>query len=363
MATLARRIVTIGSYAALALLVAATAPLLFGLAALRDRRRGDRRWPTLRGLTFVALYLGCELLGVLASGVLWVALAGGRVGRRDTPAARLTGLADRYLAANFRLQRWWARTLYRGAARVFALRTVVDGDAAVRTGPFILLSRHASIGDTILPAVCIADRHGIMLRYVMKHELRWDPCLDIVGGRLPNAFVRRGTPDGAREVAALQGLLAHLGSHDAVLIYPEGTRVSPAKRARALARLREVAAPPLLAIAARLRHTLPPRLAGTLGLLDANPGADVVLCAHTGFEGAATFRDLFDGTLIGRTVRVAFWRVPCAALPREPAARAEWLYAQWLRIDTWIAAASGEAECAGAAPDTGAAAVAGGVGR
>ena len=47
----------------------------------------------------------------------------------------------------------------------------------------------------------VAREARIRLRYVLKHELRWDPCLDIVGWRLPNAFVRRGAQDTAGDVA------------------------------------------------------------------------------------------------------------------------------------------------------------------
>jgi 1-acyl-sn-glycerol-3-phosphate acyltransferase len=334
--TLLRRLVAVTLVASLCLLTVLGLPLLLPLAAAADLLRRTRRWPTVRCLLFVTIYLLCEAVGVAVSALLWLVAGWRGAGTGTTPAARLTGYSDAYLAANFRLQRWWARTLYRGAERVFDMHTVVEGDAAVRRGPFLLLSRHASIGDTVIPAVYISDRHGVMLRFVMKRELLWDPCLDIVGNRLPNHFIQRGAGESQREIAALQRLMEHLGGDDGVLIFPEGTRFSPAKRDRAVARLQGVVTPRLLAMAARLRHTLPPRLGGTLGLLEHNPGVDVVLCAHTGFEGAATFRDLLAGSLIGREVRVAFWRVPFADIPRDAPARAEWLYAQWLRIDAWI---------------------------
>lgn len=334
----ARRVAMITIYASAWLLLLVTLPAMALAAATADLWRGDRRWPTLRCLAFALLYLSCELAGVAAAGALWLATGGGR-GRASIPAARLTGLSDAYLRANFRLQCWWARRLFRGAERVFGLRTAVSGDAAVRTGPYLLFVRHASIGDTVLPAVYIGARHGVMLRYVMKRELLWDPCLDIVGNRLPNYFVQRGSGDSQREIAAVQRLVEALGPQDGVLIYPEGTRFSPAKRERVVARLRGALPARLQAHAERLRHTLPPRLGGVLGLLEKNPGADVVFCAHTGFEGAASVRDLLAGALIGRQVRVAFWRVPFASIPRDADGRAEWLYAHWRRIDDWVDAA------------------------
>jgi len=349
--TILRRLATVPLYTSLTLLVVVGLPLLLPLALLADALRGDRRRPVTRCLLFFALYLLSESAGTLAAFALWLfsgVWAGG--GRRDSPSARLTGLPDAYLAANFRLQRWWARTLLHGAERIFGMRTEVAGDDAVRQGPFLLFSRHVSIGDTVVPAVHVADRHDIMLRFVMKRELLWDPCLDIVGNRLPNYFVRRGSGEGEREVAAVQGLLEHLGPRDGVLIYPEGTRFSPAKRDRFVERMRGIAPPRLLAMAESLRHTLPPRRGGPLGLLEKNPGLDAVFCAHTGFEGAATFHDLLAGSLIEQHVRVAFWRIPFAAIPTEAAARAEWLYEQWQRIDAWIDAARG-GNAAGAPQD------------
>lgn len=338
-----RRLAAITLYASAWLLLLLTLPLTAAVAAAADWWRGDRRWVLLRCLAFALLYLSCEVAGVVVAALLW--LGSGvwtGAGARRTPSAQLTGLPDTYLRANFRLQCWWARTLFRGAERIFGMRTTVSGDAAVREGPFLLFLRHASIGDTVLPAVWIADRHGIMLRYVMKRELLWDPCLDVVGNRLPNYFVRRGSDDSEREIAAMQRLLDALGPRDAVLIYPEGTRFSPEKRDRFVARLRGAAPAQLLTVAESLRHTLPPRLGGPLGLLDRNPGIDAVFCAHTGFEGAATFHDLVGGALVGRTIHVAFWRVPFAQIPSDRTARAEWLYDHWRRIDEWIARTAGE---------------------
>jgi len=200
--------------------------------------------------------------------------------------------------------------------------------------------RHVSTADTLLPVVLLTGRAGIVLRYVLKRELLWDPCLDIVGNRLPNCFVRRESGQSAAEIAAVVRLLDGLAAHEGVLIYPEGTRFTPAKRERALARLAEGPAtePALLARARALTNLLPPRLGGPLALLESNPGADVLFCAHTGFEGTRSLADLMAGGLVGTTVRVRLWRVPFAEIPRTRSAMASWLYDHWARMDAWIAA-------------------------
>jgi len=283
---------------------------------------GRRRWATTRCLLFILLYLSCEVVGLAACMATWL----------------LQGVAGRarYLHWNFRLESWWANTLFSGAQRIFSMRLAVEGVEAVSRGPFLLFLRHASIGDTLLPAILISRPHGIVLRYVLKQELLWDPCLDVVGNRLANYFVRRGSGDTENEIAAVQRLLDDLGPHDGVLLYPEGTRFTEAKRRRVLDRLAASDDETARRRASSLRHILPPRLGGALGLLEVNRGADAVFCAHVGFEGAGTFRDLINGTLIDQLIRVVFWRVAFSDIPTQRAERVDWLWRHWKRMDDWI---------------------------
>ncbi len=91
-----------------------------------------------------------------------------------------------------------------------------------------------------------------------KRELLWDPYLDLAGHRLATAFVRRESREHDVDVAVVEALARDLGPHDAVVIFPEGTRFTAAKRARILAMLaeRDEAA---FAHALRLKNLLPPR--------------------------------------------------------------------------------------------------------
>lgn len=292
-------------------------------AVVTDLVRGGP-WPILRCAVYLTLYLVCELVGVVAAAVLWL--------RSGVYAG---GSRARFLRWNVALQSWWASTLYRGAERIFALETTLEGDEAIVPGPILMLIRHVSQADTLLPVVYVTRRHGIALRFVLKQELLWDPCLDIVGHRLPNAFVRRGSGESAREIEAVQCLMDDLGPQEGVLIYPEGTRFSPEKRARALEKL-ALRMPPVVAQAARLRHVLPPHVGGVLGLLERNRDADVVFCAHTGFEPAGSPADLVGGKLVGARIRVRFWRVASAEIPVDDDARVRWLYQEWQRMDDWI---------------------------
>jgi 1-acyl-sn-glycerol-3-phosphate acyltransferase len=166
---------------------------------------------------------------------------------------------------------------------------------------------------------------------VLKRELLLDPCLDIVGHRLPNAFVRRDGVDG--DVDAVVDLTRDLGERDGVLNYPEGTRFSPEKQRRVVERLSEKGRIELALRAERMRHVLLPRPGGPLALLAAAPDADVVLCMHHGFEAAASAADLWSGRLIGRRIQVRCVRYPSDEFPSDPE---DWLLDRWDEVDAYV---------------------------
>jgi 1-acyl-sn-glycerol-3-phosphate acyltransferase len=317
-----RRALTIPGFLFFGAVAIAALPVLIPLLLVHDAVRGNR-WSGVRSLLALAHYFVGEALGVAASGVVWI----------------VASLApSRAIDWNFRLQCRWASWLFDGTRWLYGLRVGVTGADAVRSGPLLLFVRHASVIDTLLPAVLVSSRTGLRLRYVMKRELLWDPCLDIVGQRLPNAFVRRGQGGAEADVARVRELARDLGPRDGVMLFPEGTRFTPRKRQQVLARLAETAEPKHVERGRALQHVLPPRLGGVLALLDAAPGVDVVFCAHTGFESLHTLNDLWSGALVGRAIDVAFWRVPAATIPAGHAARVDWLFDGWSRVDAWLEA-------------------------
>jgi 1-acyl-sn-glycerol-3-phosphate acyltransferase len=328
-----RRAATISGCVLIWLLLLAAFPLLLIAGPITDlvrvpgaRARGprikrDQPWIVTRCVFFFPFYFSCEVFGIIASFVIWLA-SGVWMGASRT----------RFLDWNFALQRWWANALCRGAQRVFRIRIDVEGADELRDGPVIVFLRHASIADTLLPAVFIANPNGLRLRYVLKHELLLDPCLDIVGNRLPNSFVRRTAGDSYRVVE----LMKDLGPPDGVIIYPEGTRFTEAKRRALIDQLERKGEIYLSQKAHMLKNVLPPRLGGPLALLERNEAADVVFCAHFGFDGVVDLRDFLRGSLVGRVVKVRFWRVPFASIPATRDARKEWLFENWMRIDDWV---------------------------
>ena len=214
------------------------------------------------------------------------------------------------------------------------MKVSTEGLELARSGPFLLFVRHASMADTVLAAAFVANPGRLLLRYVLKRELLWDPCLDLVGRRLPNAFVNRRGPDLDAEGSAIAGLATGLDARSAVLIYPEGKRFAEETRAAAVAALEEKGQDELARTARGFRNVLPPRLRGPLALLDAAKGVDVVLLEHTGFEGASTFPKLWQGALVGGALRIRLRRIPASAIPAE--GRDRWLFERWAGMDRWI---------------------------
>lgn len=315
-----RRAVTISIYAAAWVLLTMLAPLWIPVATVAGLVR-RRSFILLRLLVFGWFYFGLELIALLLiAGVLAV--------------SRDHRVADERLYA---LQAWWASINLRFAQTLLRLRIEVVGAEDAVPGPAVWLIRHASILDTLLPCACVQRPFRFRVRYILKQELLFDPCIDVVGNALPNYFVDR-TGDTERELRGIRKLVADLGD-DGVLLFPEGTRFSEKKREKALAKV--AAERPAFADRARaLTHVLPPKPGGALTLLDALPGVDCVFFAHSGLEAFAKIENLLSGEVVGSTVHLRIWRVPRGDVPTEAEARLTWLYDEWSKVDALVRDAS-----------------------
>ena len=173
------------------------------------------------------------------------------------------------------------------------------------------------------------------IRHALKAELLIDPCFDLAGHRWSNVFIKRDSGHPEREIEILQRMMKDLGT-DGVVIWPEGTRFTPEKRERVLAKLQKTN-PELYQDASALKNLLPPHRGGPLGLLEVNDAkADAVFCAHVGFEALQHIRSFVNGSMIGAGVRIKYWRVPYADIPTDREGRTKWLYDWWKVMDAWV---------------------------
>jgi 1-acyl-sn-glycerol-3-phosphate acyltransferase len=316
-----RRALTGPALLTLTPLYLAALPTALAGAAVYDLSLG-RRLTTTRFAAALGINLSMHVAAL--AGVFSAWLVGGRWAGAD-------GRLEEELEQ--RMQSLWARATWAACGRVYGMNLEVEGAECATEGPVLLLPRHSSLIDTLLPLVLLSKEPGLRLRYVMKRELLWDPVLDALGHRWPTAFVRRGTRDPA-ELNKVVHLADGLGERDAIVLFPEGTRYSDEKRDHILETLRS-ADPERYEVARHLKNLLPPHPAGVLALLDAAP-VDPVFVAHTGLEGANHFEDLLEGTLVGSLVRVKMWRVARSDIPEGPSERRAWLNEQWQKVDDWI---------------------------
>jgi 1-acyl-sn-glycerol-3-phosphate acyltransferase len=319
-----RRLRGVAIEVAALILLTLLAPVLVVAAAVLDAALWLRRrkpWMALRLLGMAWWFLVGELYGLLGLFAIWTLSCG-----RDSARRR---------QRVFRLKRRWLGSHLAGIRALFRMRFEIEGLELAGPGPVIVMIRHASIIDNALPDVIVGSAHDLGFRFIIKRELRMLPTIDIGGRWVPTLFVRRASGDTAGELERLQALTVNLSAGEGVLIYPEGTRWTPEK----LTRAKEIIAerqPELAPLAARLRYVLPPRLGGTLALLQSARDADVVIFGHVGLDGFQYISDIWAGGLVGTTVRLKFWRFPAAEVPSEREQLIVWLYHRWQELDDWI---------------------------
>ena len=301
----------------------ASAPLVIPLVVAGDVIRRPPRLPMLRVYGFLAQYLFNDSTEILLAGPLWV-LAG--LGTRlDTEPSR---------RRHERLQAWSIRILAKRAERLLGISHVFDpnSEAALGPGPAIVLCRHVNVFDASLPSL-LYQRIGCHTRGVIMAELLADPGFDLLYQRTGSVFIARdGTPSARRHV---QSLGEGLDVRTVAVIFPEGRLFRHDALERAMVRLLE-RSPERAARLASLRHLLPPRPAGFLGLLDAAPSADVVIINHFGFDDVPALADLARGAPLDLEIQVSVRRFARETVPVSADERIEWLDARWVEMDQWV---------------------------
>jgi 1-acyl-sn-glycerol-3-phosphate acyltransferase len=312
--TIARRLASISGLFVAAVLLLVMLPVWIPVTIVADLVRARWRLPLARLLLFALGWAWLESASVVITFGLWA------VGQRNNREV------------HYRLQTWWAANVLGVLRATTGIRVTAEDVDQITPGPAIMLCRHASLADSLVSAWVITSLAGLRPRYVLKRELLVDPCLDIVGNRLPNHFLDRDATDSQVELEALTRLSTGMGERDIAVIFPEGTRASPSKRERAMEKLRErdpVRAERLGA----LQHLLPPRPAGSAALIAGAPHADIVIGWHVGFDGLDTFSGVMRH-LAHKPPEVRFRtrRIPRSEVPAGPAFT-EWIDSVWLQAD------------------------------
>jgi 1-acyl-sn-glycerol-3-phosphate acyltransferase len=321
-----RRPLTVTLWLVLSVLCLVLSPLLIAVAAIASAL--TRRPRALIVTRLVVAYFARELVVLIACGALWLA----------SGAGVLMG-TERFQRLHYRLLRWFVHGLIGKAIELlrldFAPEPSEEATRALKNDPPLLFfSRHAGPGDTFLLADLLLSRFDRFPSVVFKQTLAIDPCIDLIGHRLPHALL--DTADREECEAQIEKITAALGPRGVLLLFPEGGNFTPERRRSALRKLWRNGRRREAAKAREMANVLPPRPTGALAALRSNPAADVIFAAHTGLGLAAFPRELWREMPIGRTLRTRMWLVPADERPTDPDSQVEWLYEWWKRVDQWI---------------------------
>jgi 1-acyl-sn-glycerol-3-phosphate acyltransferase len=314
-----RRLISMPGLILGAVILTVAIPVWLPLVLVIDACRLRWRFPLARLLSFAVCWAWLETVGVVCSAFYW-----------------LTG-QSKNLTKHYALQRWWADRLLAALKATCGFSVEVEEIEALQPGPILMFARHASLADSLVSAYVVTTLAQMKPRYVLKRELLADPCLDVVGQRLPNHFLDRNATDSTPELQALEALVTDIDASTVGIIFPEGTRANDKKRKRAIEKIALIDS----ARADRLqdmKHLLPPRPAGAAAMLRGCPSADVVFAWHVGFEGLDTFGGILRA-ISSRMPPIRFHlrRVERTGIPSNSITDTDeltkWLDGEWMRMD------------------------------
>jgi 1-acyl-sn-glycerol-3-phosphate acyltransferase len=318
---LVRRPLTITAATLLALVLAVTSvvavPVLFVIDLVTGYPTGKR----VRAWLLVTATLWTEVVGVVGA----LALAVWHLnGRRDP---------ERWTSDNYRLEHWWCRRHLKNLGRFAGVSVTLDDPTPLEGGPSIMVARHSSHIDAIVPLLVLAENDRLA-RYTLKEDLKWAPAMDLVGGRTPNVWIDRSTP-GSEMFGHVEQLAADMPDAGTCVIFPEGTFRTQERHDRAIERLRK-SREDLAEKATGLRYVLPPRPAGTLALMRGAPDADIIVLANVGVEGRSSLREIIATITDKRAIEIHATRHPRSTVPDDEDLINSWLIERWLEMDDWI---------------------------
>jgi DNA-binding NarL/FixJ family response regulator len=318
--------VTVTVWLLMSIVCLALSPVLLAVAA--GVSVVTRRPQPLIFTRLVVAYFALELATLIACGALWLASAGGLFMGRQL-----------FQRLHHRLLRWFVHGFARRWLALLEIEVAEEEhteaiDALEADAPLLFFSRHAGPGDTIILIDRLLTRFDRVPSVVFKQSVTIDPSVDLIAHRLPHAVL--DTADKEECEARIAEVAAGLGSRGVLLLFPEGGNFTAERRRRAVRKLWRIGRRREALDAERMTHVLPPRPSGALAALRGNPGADVIIGAHSGLGLAAFPREIWRAAPLGKTFTTHMWLSPAAERPVEPDAQVTWIYDWWKRVDDWI---------------------------
>lgn len=308
-----------------ALLSVLVSPILFAIAIVLDLfGRGRRKF--FRMTRLFVVFMACEVAGLTAAFVLWIASGFG-----------ISIRSPNFRRVHYRLLAWWLRNISREIQVAFGFTIEVPAQPPIE-GPVIVFSRHAGPGDSVFITGVLLHDFDRAPRIVGKKELEFSPFFDVMGHRLPMRFIRPHPKQREIALEAVRDAASNLEDRDAFVLFPEGGNFTPHRRQHVIESFERKGLTVDAAFARDLVNVLPPHPSGPIAAINETPHADVVFVAHTGTEDLISPSIIWRGIPFGRTIRANYWHVASSDIPTTDESRIAWLNAQWLGIDRWISA-------------------------
>ena len=227
---------------------------------------------------------------------------------------------------------------FRECRRVLRLKIETVGPApdAYPGQPLLVFCRHAGPADSFTLIYALMHWYRREPRVVLKDTLAWDPAIGVLLSRLPNRFISPNPGAESRVETEIGELASNLDENDCFVIFPEGGNFTPRRRERAISRLRRLGMSRMAQRAEEMTHVLAPRPGGVLAALDAAPGADVLLVAHTGLDHVVSLADVWHSLPMDKRLQMAWWRISREDIPVDRDERIEWLFTWWQHVDEWV---------------------------
>lgn len=321
-----RRIILTPAVLLAAAIGVVASPVTVVVTVGRDLILRRKRFPTLRLAALVVGALVIETFAMALLFITWIFTGFGKLGSEHW----WWHLHRSYIG-------WYTHAMLTLITSVLRTKVIWRDHADLSSGPVVIAARHTSFFDALIPATVLSQRNKLLSHHILAHGLRYSPCIDIVGHRFPNRFIKRTPGKGSTELGPIRDIGGLLDDRSAAIIFPEGTFRTPERFERAV---RGIARhqPEMAARARELNHVLPPRSNGTFALLQGAPTADLVVCTNTGFEPFGSIKDIVARPYTHTPIIVETWRIARADIPDDTDAFSDWLFDQYVVIDEWVSA-------------------------
>lgn len=224
---------------------------------------------------------------------------------------------------------WWGWCVT-GAERIYGVEPVFSGDEVPSGENVLIFANHQQMPDILVVMMLAARKKRLGdLKWFVKDPLKYVPGIGWGMQFLDCIFVKR---DWLADKKKIYATFEKFQKHQIpiwLITFVEGTRITPAKLEKSQTYCKRKGMP-------HLDHVMYPRTRGFTAALEGLEGhIDAVYDITIGYEGGVPrLHHVFRGLV--KKVFIDVRRFPVANLPKDEAARAQWLQDRFARKDALL---------------------------